>query len=245
MESVKYGNLIIPIQILPKGTLLFRKVIRPEDDIKGVLLDSGKRCITPNYNVFFHPNPFVGELALGGFIAEYGTKIYAYILNHDVKVLQLINPSKFTRRDKNKSTFIRRCSTIKKGCLPKKGREWDPCMSKPLIEKYPDVVGMIAISMGDTKMYQKALKSRKVTRRISKFLNPVSDNRNLTGIPEIILHPLKTRLSKDLISDSNVEHDTNFKIIKEFDVLDKQGMLEFMEQKTIYNPQTSLYSYKL
>jgi len=244
MDTVKYGKSEIPIQVLPKGTLLFRKVIRPEDDVKGVLLDSGKRCITPNYNVFFHPNPFVGELALAGFIGEYGKKIYAYVLNNDVKVLQLINPSKYTRRDKNKGTFIKRCSTVKKGCLPKKGREFDPCMSNTLIQKYPDVVGMIALSMGDNKMYKKSLKERKVTQRMIKFLNPVTDNRNFTGIPEIILHPLKQRPSKDILSDPQTDHDTNYKMIKEFDVTDKQTMLTFMEQHAEYNANTSLYTYK-
>uniref|UniRef100_A0A6C0ERH7 Uncharacterized protein n=1 Tax=viral metagenome TaxID=1070528 RepID=A0A6C0ERH7_9ZZZZ len=241
METITYRNSKIPIQILPKGTLLFRKVINPEDDVKGVLLESGKRCITPNYNVFFHPNPFMGELALGGFIAEYGKSIYAYVLNHDVKILKLINPSKYTRRDKNKGTFIKRCSTVKKGCLPRSGRSWDPCMSDTLIEKYPNVVGMIAISMGDNAQYKA---SKKVTKKMKRFLNPVSDNRKLTGIPEIILHPLRQRPSDDLVSDSNVNHDTNYKVIQEFDVSDKAGMISFMEQHAIYDPNTSLYSYK-
>jgi hypothetical protein len=244
MDTVKYGKSEIPIQVLPKGTLLFRKVIKPEDDVKGVLLDSGKRCITPNYNVFFHPNPFAGEFALGGFIAEYGKKIYAYVLNNDVKVLQLINPSKFTRRDKNKGTFIKRCSTVKKGCLPKKGREFDPCMSNTLIQKYPDVVGMIAISIGDNKYVKKAFKEKRVTQRLAKYLNQVRDNRNIEGIPEIILHPLKQRPSKDIVSDSDVDHDTNYSILKEFDISDKQEMLNFMEQHSEYNANTSLYSYK-
>jgi hypothetical protein len=244
METVSYRNTRIPVQTLPKGTLLFRKVIQPEDDLKGVLLESGKRCITPEYNVFFHPNPFAGEYALGGFIAEYGKKIYAYVLTRDIKVLQLIHPSKFTRRDKNKNTFIKRCSTVKKGCLPKKGREWDPCMSRTLIEKYPDVVGMIAISMGDNKELKKALQQKRVTKKISKYLNPVSDNRNLTGIPEIILHPLVKRPAKDLLSEPEIQHETNYKLLKEFDTQDKAEMLQFMEQHSLYNAETSLYTYK-
>jgi len=244
METVSYRNTRIPVQTLPKGTLLFRKVVRPEDDLKGVLLDSGKRCITPEYNVFFHPNPFVGEHALGGFIAEYGKTIYAYVLTRDVKVLQLIQPSKFTRRDKNKNTFLKRCSTVKKGCLPKKGREWDPCMSRTLIEKYPDVVGMIAISMGDNKQLKKAFEEKRVTKKISKYLHPVTDNRNLTGIPEIILHPLIKRPSKDILSDPETQHETNYTIIKEFDVQSKNEMLRFMEEHSVLNPETSLYTYK-
>jgi len=244
METVSYRNTRIPVQTLPKGTLLFRKVIRPEDDLKGVLLDSGKRCITPEYNVFFHPNPFAGEYALGGFIAEYGKTIYAYVLTREVKVLQLIKPSKFTRRDKNKHTFIKRCSTVKKGCLPKKGREWDPCMSRTLIEKHPEIVGMIAISMGDNKELKKAFADKRVTKKISKYLNPVTDNRNLSGIPEIILHPLAKRPSKDLVSDPEIQHETNYKLLQEFDVQNKDEMLRFMEQHSVYNPETSLYAYK-
>lgn len=243
-DYVLYRRSPIMVTTIPKGTLLFRMVVHPEDDVKGVLLNSGKRCITPNYNVYFHPNPFIGSFALKEFIGEYGKTISVYILKHDVKVLKLIKPSKHTRRDKNNNTFIKRCSTVKKGCLPKKGREWDPCMSPALIKNYPDVVGMLAISIGDNAAYKRALKSKLVTQKVKTYINPVTDAREVTGIPELILHPLKTRPQTDIISDDSVVHDTNYELITKFNRQDTEKILSFMKRHATYDPETHFYTYK-
>ncbi|NDB83017.1 MAG: hypothetical protein EB127_09810, partial [Alphaproteobacteria bacterium] len=97
MEEIPYRNTKLLLQTIPKGTLLFRLVKRPLDDTRGVPLDDGTRCIIPNYNVFFYPNPFVVKLTIGKWIKneDVGHYIYVYTLTNDIKVLKLIKPSKY------------------------------------------------------------------------------------------------------------------------------------------------------
>ena len=57
MEEIPYRNTKILIQTIPKGTLIFRAAEAVENDLRGVPLGDGTRCIIPNFNVFFYPNP--------------------------------------------------------------------------------------------------------------------------------------------------------------------------------------------
>ena len=137
--------------------------------------------------------------------------------------------------------FIKRCSTVKKGCLPKAGNDYDPCVSDTIIKKYPDVVGMITISVGDTREMKKSLKK---TRRLHKYFKFASDSRGLNGIPELILHPLKKRPIEDLIIKDSDVLENNYEEIAKFDRFNYQTLETFMEKHTVYNPETFFFNYR-
>ena len=80
METIRYRNTEILVKTIPKNTLLFRLPKNIEDDFKGVKLPDGTRCLTPNYNVYFHPNPFAGSIALEGFFKSSQQSVVAYRL---------------------------------------------------------------------------------------------------------------------------------------------------------------------
>jgi hypothetical protein len=240
METIPYRNTKLFIKTIPKDTLLFRLVNNPEDDLKGVLLKDGKRCITPNYNVFFYPNPFAGILAFQKYINEFTSGlIHVYKLKYDVKVLSLLKPSEYTRTSKNlQRTFIKRCSTVKKGCLPRQGKSYDPCLSDTIIKKYPEIVGMIAIQSKDSNIIKKNLKKTQKLQKYFKFAEDATSN----GIPELILHPLRTRSTKNILT-TNEPLDTNYEHFKEFNIKDIQKLEEFMKSTT-YDPETYFYKFK-
>jgi len=136
--------------------------------------------------------------------------------------------------------FIKRCSTVKKGCLPNTGREYDPCMSKTIIEKYPDIVGMIAISIGDTREMKKGLKK---TQRLQKYFKFAKDVRGVSGVPELVLHPLTVRPSKDIITHETDKLENNYQEIARFDRFNYQKLEDFMKKHATYDPETYFYRY--
>ena len=240
METIRYRNTDILVKTIPKNTLLFRIPRYTEDDFNGVKLPDGTRCLTPNYNVFFYPNPFAGYLALEGFYKSSQQSLVAYRLIRDVKVLWLLHPSRYHRSTKNaKSMFIKRCSTVKKGCLPRIGKEYDPCVSDTIIKKYPDVVGMIAIAYGDNKILKEKLKK---TVKLQKYFKIARDTRKISGIPELVLHPLAKRPQEDISSELDV-HEYNYEIIKEFQKTDISKLTDFMNKHAKYDPETFFYTY--
>ena len=221
---------------------MFRLVKKPEDDLRGPLLPDGTRCIIPNWHVFFYPNPFIGKIALGIWTSKL-ENIYAYILTRDVKVVWLLNPSKYTRNTKNtRRTFLKRCIKVPQGCLPKKLDWYNPCFSDTIIKKFPDVVGMMAIAPPDAERTSQGLK--RVTRRVSKYFHNAIDYSGSSSPPELILHPLKTVSSKDVIVQPNDILENNFKVLKKFKVRDTASLLNFMENHAVYNPDTFFYTYK-
>jgi hypothetical protein len=242
METIPYRNTKLLIKTIPKDTLLFRIVANPIDDLRGVPIEDGKRCLTPNYNVFFHPNPFMGSLALKEYLQQGQNTVYVYKLKDDIKVISLTKPSKYSRRTKNeKGTFLKRCSTVKKGCLPNEGKWYDPCLSDTIIKKYPDVVGILAVSMGDTAEMKRNLKK---TQRISKYFKYASDSRGVKGVPELILHPLKKRPEKDLITTNDIILENNYEQIGSFSRTDISRMEKFMDKHAEYNPTTYFFTYR-
>ena len=241
METVPYRNTEILVKTIPKNTLLFRIPRNSIDDFKGAKLEDGTRCLTPNYNVYFHPNPFVGHISLPTTFTSLESSVFVYKLKKDIKVLWLLNPSRYSRRTKNsKSMFVKRCSTVKKGCLPSEGKYFDPCLSDTMIKNYPDIVGMIAISGGDNAILRKNLKK---TVRFKKYLNGAMDARKRGGIPELVLHPLTKRPSEDMISPESKEHETNYEFVKKLDKKNIPKLISFMERHASYNPETFFYTY--
>ena len=244
MEHVLYRRGKLLIKTIPKGTLLFRKVKHPEDDTRGIPIDEEKRCITPNNNVFFYPNPFVSDISLGLWEIKNLKKMNVYILKNDIKVLWLLNPSKHTKVTRNtKRNFIKRCDKVPQGCLPK--RRWqgfDACLSETMIKKYPEVVGMIYISPGDAKPLQKALKNKTV--RNKKYYHFAEDASKVWSIPELVIHPLTSRPSKDVIVKETDKLENNFEILKVLPANDSEKLKNFMDKHAVYNPETFFYTYK-
>jgi hypothetical protein len=239
METVEYRRQKLEVRTIPKGTLLFRVVKRPEDDTRGYPLPDGTRCVTPNQNVFFYPNPFVAKLALGIYIKDYN-KVTAYKLTRDVKVLWLLNPSKYTRKSKNtKRNFIKRCSKVTQGCLPKPRKAYDPCLSDTIIKKYPDIVGFIGIAINDAERLKENL-GRKSTRRVRKYFHSAKDADGTESVPELVLHPFTTRPQKDVIVHEGDEFETNFTKIGTFKLADEDSLRRMLDNAH-FNPDTFFY----
>jgi hypothetical protein len=204
--------------VIPKGTLLFRSTNSVADltkDFAGLPQPRSSYCLFPNFNVFFYPYPFVSE----------SVKKYDYtcvfVLNNDVKLINLIQPSPFTRKDRIEGKGgIVSCDKVDfKGCTTY-GKVYDPCID---FEKIKDdkIVGMIAIAQEDAKTLKKLLtdidnsrnnsnnsnNSRKSHREIyyNSYYKLYKDARHLIGVPEIILYP-----RKEIIKDNYTE------TIKEF-----------------------------
>jgi hypothetical protein len=249
MESVPYRNTELLVKTIPKGTLLFRLTKFQKDDLRGVLKEDGTRCILPNHNVFFYPNPFVGKHALSEFVRSKDYPyITVYVLKHDVKVFWLLEPSKYSRVDKNrKRFFMKRCSTTRKGCVDRQiptglHAPYNPCLSDTVIKKYPDVVGMIGIAFGDAKRVQAAYKNKTV--RHKRYYKFAKDSSNTESIPELILHPLRKRNEKPLIVNSGDSIDTNYKELAKLPTNEETRLATFMEKHAVYDPETFFYTYK-
>ena len=172
METIPYRNTKLHVKTIPKGTLLFRLSKSSEDDLRGVKIEGKEdRCIIPNHNVFFYPNPFVAKIALNIFTKDLNS-MRVYILTKDVKVLWLLKPSKYSRITKNtKRTFVKKCNPEKPGCLKVRQQgmlaKYNPCVSDTIIKKYPEVVGIIGLAVDDAKRIQFA--STNKTLRNKRF----------------------------------------------------------------------------
>jgi hypothetical protein len=240
MEEIPYRNTKLIIQTIPKGTLLFRTSNTPENDIRGVPMEDETRCIIPNFNVYFYPNPFAAKRSLDKY--EPTTKLYTYVLQKDVRVVLLITPSKYSRASrKTKRNFIKSCNKVPKGCMPNALSAWDPCFSDTIVKNYPDVVGMIAIAYADSVRLKRSLK--KTSKNISKFFKMTTDSRGIKGLPELILHPLVKRPSKEIIVHNSDTLENNYKLLNKFNLNDESKMEQFMNKHAMYNPGTLFYGY--
>jgi len=167
--------------VIPQGTALFRgshNTSTLTSDFAG-MDDGGKFCLHENYNVFFYPFPFVS-----GSVSNY-TYTTLYVTMRDLKLINLILPSMYNRRDKESGIGgIVRCDNAPMGC-GKKGRQYDPCVDYSKVPK--DVSGVIAIAKADAE----SLKRSEVIFRnwANKYFATYKDSRELVGVPEIILHP--------------------------------------------------------
>ena len=132
--------------ILPKGTLLFRGMNTTAtltSDFAGMPVDDKKFCLHENYNVFFYPFPFVA-----GTVAAYQYTVI-YVTTQDLKLVNLILPSKFNRESrKTKTGGIVSCDDTENEC-DVSGRDYDPCVDYTKVPK--DVSGMIAIAKADAE----------------------------------------------------------------------------------------------
>lgn len=246
METIPYRNTKLHLLKIPKETLLFRLVKNPEDDVRGI--PTGKddeRCIMPNHNVYFHPNPFMGKLSLI-VDSKLEQEVKVYKTTRDLKIILLIHPSKYTRSDRTKKRFfLKSCANTPKGCLPRLQTEYNNCFSDSVIEKHPDIVGHMSISFTDTGRLDKALTRNKTLRKnIKKYVHNASDSRGIEGPPEMILHPLSKRPQKPLIVKPNDKLENNYKLIKTFKTDNWVPVYEFMRKHAVYDPNTYYFTYK-
>ena len=167
--------------VIPKGTVLFRGFDNTStltSDFGGI--PAGENfCLGPNFNVFFYPFPFVSS-AIQMF--KYAT---IYVTSRDLKLLNLILPSKYNRQHKEIGRGgIVSCDQIDVGCNAV-GREYDPCVDYTKVPQ--DVNGMIAIADFDAQR----LKYSKLLFRnwANKYFATYKDSRRIVGVPEFILHP--------------------------------------------------------
>jgi len=247
MEEIPYRNTKLLVKTIPKGTVLFRLVTKKNnDEIRGIPNSDGTRCISPNHNVFFYPNPFLAKEALEMWSSK-SNYMSVYILEHPVKVLWLLLPSKYSRVTKNtKRNFITRCTNIKPGCIPYKGKgmhaKFNPCVSETMIRKYPDVTGMITLSIGDAPRIRSFLK--KTSKQVLQYQHTAKDsNYQLESIPELILHPLRKRPQKDLIVNVDDELDNAYSFYRSFSAKDTDTLIKFM--KTLeYDSSTYFFKVK-
>jgi hypothetical protein len=120
--------------------------------------------------------------------------------------------------------------------------KYNPCLSDTIIEKYPDVVGMVALSVSDAGRINDSVKRK--TLRNKKYYHFADDSAGIHSIPELILHPLTKRPSKDMIVKPEDKLENNYKILKTFYALDTEKLAKFMDNHAVYDPDTFFYKYK-
>jgi hypothetical protein len=243
METIPYRRSKLVLQTIPKGTLLFRVSRRPEDDLRGVRLPDGTRCIHRNFNVYFYPNPFVAENSLSDWIQP-PYKMHVYKVDHDIKVVRLLLPSRYHRNTKNtRRNFIKRCGKVDKGCLPKKILNYNPCFADGFMSSHPDIVGMMAIAPRDATELRQSL-GKKTLKNKLKYFHFAEDSVGSKSIPELILYPLRERQPKDLLVKPEDVLDNAYSFFKTFRSSDQEKMQTFMDKHAVYNPETFYYMYK-
>lgn len=243
METIPYRKSKILVKTIPKGTLLFRLTKDPENDTRGVLLEDGTRCISPNFNVYFHPTPFSGHYMYKAYSEEIGDIVRIYKLKKDVKVILLITPSEYTRMDRiKKGIFLKPCSTVRKGCMPRKGRSYDTCLSDTIIKKFPDIVGMLGISVGDNKSLRESIK-KGIPNKTMKVIRKVKDGSDHQGVPELALYPLTERENKNVIVAEDDNLNNNYELVDSVKY-NEEKLHKFMNKHAEYNPETYFYIYK-
>jgi len=194
--------------IIPKGTLLFRGVSSIADltgDFAGILSVNSTYCLYPNFNVFFYPYPFVADI-----VKEY-RYICIFVLLRDVKLINLISPSPYTRSGRyEKKGGIISCDKIESTCI-EQGRPYDACIDFKVVEDN-DVVGMLAIPQADSKSLKRLINNHSNTGKYyNKYYKLYKDAHETIGIPEIILYPRKEirKEDKEEIRDFSTWIDKN------------------------------------
>jgi hypothetical protein len=104
-----------------------------------------------------------------------------------------------------------------------------------LIEKYPDIVGMLVLAPGDNKLIHKVLKT--IPKDIVAYFHKAEDSFGIHEVPELILHPLQKRSTKDVYTTE--ESPTNYKLIKSIPY-NQEKLLTYMKTLT-YNPETYFF----
>jgi hypothetical protein len=245
-RTLSYKNLRIPTTIIPKGTLLFRGVKNITSDFAGIPQSDGTYKLTPHHNVFFYPYPFVADLHRKWYNdpTHYNNSVEVYETLHPIQIVSLVSPSRFTRRNRFKDTFITLCNK-----LHPEGRTYDPCFTKEFIQKYPEVNGMEAVEKKDGIDFHAALKEDELTAKERSYLHWTTNALHANSIKEYILYPLKKRYTA-IIKDVDAwmkDHKNEF-LYRHVTSLSREhknkAIHEFMETKAVFHSATKLWSLK-
>jgi hypothetical protein len=198
--------------IIPKGTVLFRGMRDTStltSDFAGIFTKDNDFCLHENFNVFFYPFPFVSSSVSR---YEYTT---IFVTMRDLKLVNLILPSKFNRQSRETRTGgILTCTAIPKDkACDTVGHHYDPCVDYTKVSK--DVSGMLAIASADAN---KLRQSKTIFQNwANKYFTTYKDSRGLVGVPEFILHPRIDKTPRtEKIDDLNQwyrENKSNFNYI--------------------------------
>lgn len=182
---------------IPAGTALFRGIDYDETNLFRIFYDliGYNNCIAPTNNICFYPVPYVSEC-----IKSFKIHII-YTTNYDIELLLLIKPSDITRKirhEYNKNDIITTCSNI--SAIDKCGgklNDVDICFTDNMISNFPHIAGYIALAEADAiqfKLQYKRLMDHGKKKQIMQIMPCISSNsRGITGVPEIVIHPLHFR----------------------------------------------------
>jgi hypothetical protein len=192
---------------IPKGTILFRGIVFENKknfhlifkDLIGVK-DETRYKISPTTNVFFYPVPYVSDV-----VDMFNVHIM-YVTQYDLELIMLVSPSTLQRGNKNildpKLSPIATCSHISEydKCGYTMSKD-DPCLTDIIINRFPQIDGFIGLAAQDialiNKKYKNIIKKFK-SYDMAKHIIPsiITNSRALSGIPEIVLHPLRFRYNE-------------------------------------------------
>jgi hypothetical protein len=189
---------------IPKGTVLFRGLSFENKlnyetlfgDIIGARGDS-RYYIAPTMNVFFYPVPYVSD------VVNIYTVHTLYITQYDIELVMLVSPATISRGNKDildpQLSPITTCSRISE--FDKCGyrmSDTDPCLTDIIIKYFPQIDGFIGLAEQDIQYINRKYKdiaSNPKTRDMARQIIPsmITNSRGLSGIPEIVIHPLRFR----------------------------------------------------
>jgi hypothetical protein len=179
---------------LPPATVLFRGLHYQTEkysifsDLLGYYGEGFK--LSPTHNVFFYPAPTVSEYNIHSI----------YLTNYTVELILLVKPAHL-HRGSHDGPLIQ-CSMISDKC----GHEmktYDPCIKENVFNTFPQIAGFISISEKDTehflKLYKRLLHKGKFSKLRQILPSIITNSRDLTSVPEIVLYPLHNRMNECVI----------------------------------------------
>jgi hypothetical protein len=113
-----------------------------------------------------------------------------------------------------------------------------------MIKKHPEIVGITSIAKADADRLRNNIARGKTQRRNLKYFHNAEDADGTAAPPEVAIHPMTVRPSKDVITTSEDEIKNNYKLIKTFKTADEDTLRSFMDRHAVYNPETYYYTYK-
>jgi hypothetical protein len=203
--------------IIPKGTVLFRGLsIEKKDnypilfnDIIG-LRDGPRYAISPTMNVFFYPVPYVSDI-----VNIFNVHIM-YLTQYDIELIMLVSPSTISRGNKDildpLLSPIATCNRISEydKCGYKMSED-DPCLTDIVRNLFPQIAGYIGLAAQDIALINKKYKDIILENKqidMAKQIIPamITNSRGLSGIPEIVIHPLHSRQYDCILTHKHIRN---------------------------------------
>lgn len=192
--------------------------------------DSDDFCISPTFQKFFYPAPFMGDI-----VDKF--QLYAiFILNYDINLVSKVLPSKDVhgiKGDFNSSTI--QCDKL--GTVDECGMSYkkaDRCITPLMLKEHPDIHGYMAIPYNDGSWFETKFHAH-LHEDYKNFVDmttpmAVSNATGMTAIPEIVIHPYHVRYSGKHIVSSKAVHDPIQYILSHASKLNYIPIMYFSEQ---------------